>query len=186
MADPVSGVAGGKMSQHLNNATQQAQQNQGGGRSFDSVLQEGAGDRGGSAPAGRPPQAPGTGLPEVPEQARLDLIQRAGSLPPGTPNVTALLADLLYPRTKMNAMRPAVNGMGGSPEANDVRGQFAKVEGEWNEINGFLKSYKGDLSQGDLLFWQQRLYQITQHVEVMSKVVDQATGGIKTILNTNV
>lgn len=187
MADPISGVVSGGMSQHLNNATQQVQQNQGGGRSFDSVLQEGGGGRGESSPAGRPPtQAPGTGLPEVPEQARIDLLQRAGSVPPGTPNVMALFPDLFYPRTRINAMRPAVNGMGGNPQASDVRGQFAKLEGEVNEVDSFLKSYKGDLSQGDLLFWQQRLYQITQHIEVMSKVVDQATGGIKTILNTNV
>ena len=43
-----------------------------------------------------------------------------------------------------------------------------------------------DLSSGELLGLQARLYQVSQHIDVMSKVVDQMTSGIKTILNTNV
>ena len=43
-----------------------------------------------------------------------------------------------------------------------------------------------DLSTGELLGLQARLYQVSQHIEVMSKVVDQVTGGIKSILNTNI
>jgi hypothetical protein len=39
---------------------------------------------------------------------------------------------------------------------------------------------------GELLGLQARLYQVSQQVEVMSKVIDQVTGGIKTILNTTV
>jgi hypothetical protein len=37
-----------------------------------------------------------------------------------------------------------------------------------------------------LLGLQARLYQVAQHVEVVSKVIDQVTGGVKTILNTNI
>ena len=47
---------------------------------------------------------------------------------------------------------------------------------------GLLKN----LSPGELLALQARLYQVSQHIEVMSKVVDQMAGGIKTVLNTNV
>lgn len=187
MSDPISGVVSGGMSQSLDSATKQLRQNQGGGTSFQSVLEQSGGQGTNTqTTAGQTAQVQGSNLPQVPEQARLDLLQRVGSLPPGAPNIFALLPELLYPRTKLTMLQQAMNGVGNSPKASDVRGQLAKLESEYNQIDSFMKSNKGDLSQGELLFWQQRLYQVTQHVEVMSKVVDQATGGIKTILNTNI
>jgi hypothetical protein len=78
-----------------------------------------------------------------------------------------------------------MGGVGNTPKGTDLRGQFSKVEGEWHQLESIMKSDK-DLSQGELLGLQARLYQVSQHVEVMSKVVDQVTGGVKTILNTNV
>lgn len=181
MSDPISGVAGGA-AQHMHNAAKQ--QTDAGGRSFESVLQQDGGAQ--QTPGGQVSQAPASQLPQVPEQARLDLLQRVGSLPPGASNVMALLPELLNPRIRMNMLQQAMNGAGNTPRAEDLRGQLSKLEGDWGQMDQFMKTFKGDMSQGELLLWQQRLYQVTQHVEVLSKVVDQATGGIKTILNTNV
>ncbi len=66
-----------------------------------------------------------------------------------------------------------------------MSGQFTQVESEFKQVESIMKSDK-NLSPGELLALQARLYQVSQHIEVMSKVVDQMAGGIKTILNTNV
>jgi hypothetical protein len=71
------------------------------------------------------------------------------------------------------------------PSGTDLRGRFGQIETEWNQVEAIMRSNK-DLSTSELLGLQARLYQVTQHVEVLSKVVDQVTGGVKTILNTNV
>jgi hypothetical protein len=185
MADPVSGITIGNLSQQLEG--QRFQQQQGaGGRSFESVLrqQEGGANPPEAPPVGAQQPAPVSGAKI--EQMRLDLMERVGKLPPGSPNVNALLPELLDSRTRLGMLRDVIsksNAPGSS--ATDLRGRFGQIETEWNQVEAVMRSNK-DLSTTELLGLQARLYQVTQHVEVLSKVVDQVTGGVKTILNTNV
>jgi hypothetical protein len=181
MADPVSGIVQGNLSQQLEG--QRFQQQQGtAGRSFESVMrqqEEGA--------AGRPEaQAPESVSGAKIERMRIDLMERVGKLPPGSPNVNALLPELLDSRTRLGMLREAMaksNGQGSTQ--TDLRGRFGQIEQEWHQVEAIMRSNR-DLSTTELLGLQARLYQVTQHVEVLSKVVDQVTGGVKTILNTNV
>lgn len=182
MSDPVFGVMSQAISQQVGGAAQQPAQQKEGARSFESVLQEGGGQGGDlHNPAGQPSQISGADL----ERMRVDLQQRIERLPADTSNVKALLPELIDSRTRLSLLREAIGSAGNTPKGTDLRGQFAKVEGEWHQIESIMKSDK-ELSQGELLGLQARLYQVSQHVEVMSKVVDQVTGGVKTILNTNV
>lgn len=182
MGDAISGIMSGGVSGQINNAVRQAQQNQG-GRSFESVLRGGGGgaaDPG--ALAGGEPRTSGAQL----ERMRAELTQRIETMPPGSSKINALLPEFIDSRTRLGLLREAMNSVN-RPGAStvDLRGRFAQVENEWSQIESIMKSNKS-LSTGELLGLQARLYQVSQHVEVMSKVVDQVTNGIKTILNTNV
>ena len=181
MADPVSGITLGNLSQQLEG--QRFQQQQGaGGRSFENVLRQQEGEAGAPQAPQPPPATSGAKI----EQMRIDLMERVGKLPPGSPNVNALLPELLDSRTRLGMLRDVIsksNAPGSS--ATDLRGRFGQIETEWNQVEAIMRSNK-DLSTSELLGLQARLYQVTQHVEVLSKVVDQVTGGVKTILNTNV
>jgi hypothetical protein len=188
MADPVSGIAQGVLSQQLEGHKLQQQQQGAGARSFESVLQQqGGGDPSAaqaSAQAGEPAPVSGAKI----ERMRLDLMQRVERLPPGSPNVNALLPELLDSRTRLGMLRDVMSKSGGAgtaPTGTDLRGRFGQIENEWHQVESIMRSNK-DLSTPELLGLQARLYQVTQHVEVLSKVVDQVTGGVKTILNTNV
>lgn len=185
MADPVSGILQGNLSQQLEGQKLQQQQG-GGGRSFENVLrqQEGDASAASSAPPGANAPTPVSGAKI--EQMRVDLMERVGRLPQGSPNVNALLPELIDSRTRLGMLRevmskPSAAGATGT----DLRGRFGQIETEWNQVESIMRSNK-DLSTSELLGLQARLYQVTQHVEVLSKVVDQVTGGVKTILNTNV
>jgi hypothetical protein len=96
-----------------------------------------------------------------------------------------LLPDLFYNKSKLGLLGEAIKGMKTTPKGTDIVGRFSQVEGEYRELDSIMKSNK-DMSPGELLGLQARLYQVGQHIEVMSKVIDQMAGGIKTILNTNV
>lgn len=185
MSDPVSGIVQGNLSQQLEG--QRSQQQQGtAGRSFESVLRQQEGDASalGTPPAGTQAPAPVSGAKI--EQMRIDLMERVGRLPPGSPNVNALLPELLDSRTRLGMLRDVMSKPGAAgPSGTDMRGRFGQIETEWNQVESIMRSNK-DLSTTELLGLQARLYQVTQHVEVLSKVVDQVTGGVKTILNTNV
>ena len=187
MADPISGIAHGGIAQQLDNHKLQ-QQTGTGGRSFESVLQQGGNtaetQAGGAATppsAFEPPAVSGARL----EQMRLDLMERVGRLPPGAPNVNTLLPELIDSRTRLGMLRDVRSKQNGTPAGTDLRGRFGQIENEWYQVESIMKSNK-DLSTTELLGLQARLYQVSQHVEVLSKVVDQVTGGVKTILNTNV
>lgn len=190
MADPVSGIVQGNLSQQLEG--QRSQQQGTAGRSFESVLRQQEGDAGalGTPPTGTQgpngTQAPAPVSGAKIEQMRLDLMERVGRLPPSSPNVNALLPELLDSRTRLGMLRDVMSKPGAAgPSGTDLRGRFGQIETEWNQVESIMRSNK-DLSTTELLGLQARLYQVTQHVEVLSKVVDQVTGGVKTILNTNV
>lgn len=182
MANPVSGAAGSAGMSNITNAGKQLQQTQGDGQSFQQVLQQ-AGNKGEQPKASAPEQTQPVRSEEF-ERLRVGLMQRTESLP-ATNRLTELLPHILSSRTDMSLMRQALDRTGNSQKATDLRGRMGQLENELNSIDAIWRSKK-DLSPGELLALQARLYQVTQHVEVLSKVVDQMTGGIKTILNTNV
>lgn len=175
MSDPVSGI--NQLAQSQFNRQQNstaAQQQPSGERSFQSVLQEGE----------KPNQTNGVSGAKL-EQMRVELQQRIDQLPAGANKAAALLPELLDTKTRMGLMREALNGVNPQPGSTNLQGRFGQLENEWAAVENIMKSNK-DLSQGELLGLQARLYQVSQHIEVLSKVVDQVTGGIKTVLNTNV
>jgi hypothetical protein len=83
-------------------------------------------------------------------------------------------------------LKEAYSKIGNTSKATtDLSGRFTQIESEYKQVESIMRSDK-NLSPGELLALQARLYQVSQHIEVMSKVVDQMAGGIKTVLNTNV
>ena len=120
------------------------------------------------------------------EQLRDELTRRLDRIP-STKNTSfnEIWPELLRTNTRMGLLREAMKGVDNTPTGTNVKGLFGKVENEWYNLEQIMRSDK-DLSSGELLGLQARLYQVSQHIDVMSKVVDQMTSGIKTILNTNV
>jgi hypothetical protein len=182
MSDSIAGVMSQSgMANSLGGALRQSQQNQG-GRSFQDVLGSQNARHASDSPFAEPSaQVSGAQL----ERMRVELTQRIDNLAPGSSKINALLPELIDSRTRMGLLREAMKGVGPQAKGIDLHGRFAQVENEWLGVESVMKSNK-DLSTGELLGLQARLYQVSQHVEVMSKVVDQVTSGIKTILNTTV
>ena len=186
MADPISGVGQHVVAQNLGG--EKMQQSGAGNRSFDGVMQklqqEQAGAQQSSSAGGAQGEQP-VSRAQL-EEMQQDLMSRINRLPPGSPNANALLPELLDTRTHLGMLRKVFEtNRPGAPANTDLRGRLGQVENEWNQVEQIMRT-SPDMSTGELLALQARLYQVSQHVEVLSKVVDQVTGGIKTILNTNV
>jgi hypothetical protein len=120
------------------------------------------------------------------EKLRDELTRRLDRIPStNKSSFNEIWPELLNTKTRMGLLREAMKGIDNTPTGTNVKGLFGKVESEWFNLEQIMRSDK-DLSSGELLGLQARLYQVSQHIDVMSKVVDQMTSGIKTILNTNV
>ncbi len=154
-------------------------------RSFQAVLQDGGTRPRTVEDAGtgdkKPEGVSGASL----EQLRAELAQRLDRIPTNDKSLDRFWPELMRTHTRMGLMREAMKGIDNTPTGTNLKGVFGKVENEWFNLEQIMRSDK-DLSSGELLGLQARLYQVSQHIDVMSKVVDQMTGGIKTILNTNV
>jgi hypothetical protein len=154
-------------------------------RSFEAVLQDG-----GTRPRTVEGSASGEKSTEGVsgaslEQMRADLARRLDRIPTNDKTVDQIWPELLRTHTRLGMLREAMSGVDHTPTGTNLKGVFGRVENEWFNLEQVMRSDK-DLSSGELLGLQARLYQVSQHIDVMSKVVDQMTGGIKTILNTNV
>src|SRR5215212_9694695 len=143
MADPISGIGQSVLSQNLG---QEKLKQQG------STPQETQG-----AAAQAPEQAEGVSGAKL-EQMRLDLMNRVKGLPPGAPNVNALLPELIDTRTRLGMLRDVMGKSHGAPAGTDLRGRFGQVENEWNQVESVMRSNR-DLSTTELLGLQARLYQ---------------------------
>lgn len=182
MSEPVSGIIQKQLSPNTSGFEKELSQKNQPGRSFESVLQNGDPNQNLSSQNSITSDKKLDGM-------RLDLIQRYNNLPDGVPSTTAILPEFLDTKTRMSSFRDILNSAVGSinktPAGTDLQGRFSSVENEWFQLENFMRSDK-QLSQGELLGLQARLYQVSQHIDVLSKVVDQMTSGVKTVLNTNV
>ena len=59
------------------------------------------------------------------------------------------------------------------------------VANGWNEVESAIGS-AGNLSALQLLELQVRVYRVAHKIEIFSKVADQTSSGIKSVLNTNI
>jgi hypothetical protein len=123
------------------------------------------------------------------EKLRLELVDRlnsVNSLPDGTKSLNDLYPRLLESRSRFKLLNEAMSNLRSTaPNKVDLQGRFGQVEREWFDLERVMLSDR-ELSSGELLGLQARLYQVSQHIEMLSKVVDQMTSGVKTVLNTNV
>ncbi len=196
MSDVISGVAGQLFQQILEKQASQQQQQTSGSRSFESYLQQDAKtntptDDKTTTPTQQieRPQEPTTSGADM--QKKLDemeaqLAERFKQQNQSQTRINQMLPELTDSKSRLGLLREAYSKIGDTSKVtNDLSGRFVQVENEYREVESIMRSDK-NLSTGELLALQARLYQVGQHIEVMSKVVDQMAGGIKTVLNTNV
>jgi hypothetical protein len=163
MTVAITGFTHGVAGQGFKSPSEFHQNSPTGGRSFESVL------RGGNAPAGQTPQVPSvTHAPEPTTQ-----------LP--------LRAEALDVNVRQELTRLVLNEESRT-QGGGLFGLVSQIEKANLRSDAVLKELgtNKDLTQGDLLVMQTMVYKAAQSTEVLSKVVDQVTGSVKTILSTNV
>jgi len=192
MNDTISGVAGQFFQQILENQTAKQQPQTQNNRSFESYLQKDAKTQNDDKTATQTvektqnPTTSGAEMQKKLDQMEAELAERFKQQNQDQSKINKMLPELLDSKTRLGMLREAYSKIGETSKfTSDLSGRFVQVESEYKQVEAIMRSDK-NLSTGELLALQARLYQVGQHIEVMSKVVDQMAGGIKTVLNTNV
>lgn len=196
MSEMISGIAGQLLQQVLENQTLKQQPQTSGNRTFESYLQQQDakmqtptdGKTAGTQQIEKTaePSTSGADMQKKLDQMEAELAQRFKQQNQTQSGVNQLLPELMDNKSRLGLLKEAYSKIGDTSKVtSDLSGRFVQVENEYKAVESIMRSDK-NLSTGELLALQARLYQVGQHIEVMSKVVDQMAGGIKTVLNTNV
>lgn len=94
--------------------------------------------------------------------------------------------DLRELRGRIDNAARQVDAVPKTPSYDAVRNRLANIEGQFQRANKVIEGLGTSTSPQEMLQLQMQVYQMTQNVELMSKFVEQTTGGIKTILQTQV
>ncbi|HEY8561491.1 MAG TPA: hypothetical protein VIL74_14035 [Pyrinomonadaceae bacterium] len=192
MSDMISGVAGQLFQKILENQGLNQQSQTQTNRSFESYMQQDlkaqTDDKTTTQSVEKSPEPTTSGaeMQKKLDQMEAELAAKFKQTNQNQSNFNQLLPELVDGKTRLGMLREAYSKIGDTSKVtSDLSGRFVQVENEFKQVEAIMKSDK-NLSTGELLALQARLYQVGQHIEVMSKVVDQMAGGIKTVLNTNV
>jgi hypothetical protein len=109
-----------------------------------------------------------------------DLRKRLESAQTQQPN-KIFAGDLKDLRTRLDATANRVEGLGG-----DVRQRLAAIESQYTAAAAKLDQIPDTNNLRDLLAMQTEMYKMGQNIEILSKVADAATSGIKQTLQTQI
>jgi hypothetical protein len=196
MNDMISGIAGQLFQQIIDNQSLKQQPQPSSNRTFESYLQQDTktqtqtDDKTAAQPQPvdktQNPTTSGAEMQQKLDQMEAELAQKFKQQNQDQSKINKMLPELLDNKTRLSMLKEAYSNIGNTSKVtSDLSGRFSQVETEYKQVESIMHSDK-NLSSGELLALQARLYQVGQHIEVMSKVVDQMAGGIKTVLNTNV
>lgn len=198
MSEPISGAAGQLLQKALESqGTNQQQAQSSGKRSFDSYMQQQQPTQ--MQDNSKTIQSESVNKVENPKTSGANMDKKLAEFqkeltesykqPNNIGNKfdnNELINELTNGKSRFGMLKEAYSNIGNTSKVtSDLSGRFTQIENEYKAVENIMSSDK-NLSSGEMLALQARLYQVSQHIEVMSKVVDQMAGGIKTVLNTNV
>lgn len=114
-----------------------------------------------------------------------DLTKRL-SQPGGVTSVQKTFAvDMKRAKLRVDQLTTRVNALPKTPAFEPLRQRLTSIDSQFQSAGNLVHSLKGTESPGELMKVQVQMYQLTENLELMSKVVEQATSGVKSLLQTN-
>jgi hypothetical protein len=109
--------------------------------------------------------------------------QSIQSLPPGPEKVRQTVEVGRY---HLNRIQSTVKANSSSSTMDKVKGKLTSIEAEYNQLDGTLQQISPNASPQDWLRLQQMANSMNENISVLSKLVDSASSGVKTILQTQI
>jgi hypothetical protein len=95
-------------------------------------------------------------------------------------------AEVEQTRVTLQKLRKQVDALPRDPGANTIRERLETIESSFTGAEQMLAGMRNLDSPKELLRMQIQLYNMTQNIEMVSKVVEQLSGGTKQLLQTQI
>ena len=109
--------------------------------------------------------------------------KRINSLPPGAEKVQQTMAAGRY---HLDRVQTTVKVNSSTGTMDKVKGKLTSIETQYNQLDATLQQISPNASPQDWLRLQQMANSMNENISVLSKLVDSASSGIKTILQTQI
>lgn len=109
-------------------------------------------------------------------------LERKGAI--SAPELFAM--DMKRAKAGVGHLTDRVNALPKTPAFEPFRKRLASIDQQYQSAGNLVNSVGGTQNPGDLMKVQMQMYQLTENLELMSKVVEQVTSGVKSILQTQV
>ncbi len=105
---------------------------------------------------------------------------------PGTKSTQNIFAvDMKRAKLQVDQLSTRVNALPKTPAFDPLRQRLTSIDSQFQTAGRLVHSLKGTENPAELMKVQMQMYQLTENLELMSKVVEQATSGVKSLLQTN-
>lgn len=105
------------------------------------------------------------------------------SLPPGAEKVQQTMAAGRY---HLDRVQTTVKTNSSTGTMDKVKGRLTSIEAQYNQLDATLQQISPNASPQDWLRLQQMANSMNENISVLSKLVDSASSGVKTILQTQI
>jgi hypothetical protein len=105
------------------------------------------------------------------------------SLPPGAEKVQRAMAAGRY---HLDRIHTIVDAKSSTCTLDKVKGKLTSIEAQYNHLDTTLQQISPNASPQDWLRLQQMANSMNENISVLSKLVDSASSGVKTILQTQI
>ena len=97
-----------------------------------------------------------------------------------------LKVDLRELRGRIDVVSEKVATVPKAPAFDAVRNRLANIEAQFQQANKVLQGLGTATSPQEMLQLQLQMHRMTQNIELLGKFIELSTGGVKTILQTQV
>jgi len=95
-----------------------------------------------------------------------------------------LSVNMKHAKERIEQLTTRVNTLPKTAAFEPFRERLASIDNQYHSAGKLMNSIQGSTNPGDLMKVQMQMYQLTENLELMSKVVEQVTSGVKSILQT--
>lgn len=92
--------------------------------------------------------------------------------------------DMKRAKERVEHLTSRVNTLPRTSAFEPFRNRLASIDAQYKSAGQLVNSLKSTENPRDLMKVQMQMYQLTENLELMSKVVEQVTSGMKSILQT--
>ncbi len=121
--------------------------------------------------------------PEQKKVLQADLSRRLDKSKGVTPH-QVFGVDMKRARERVEHLTTRVNALPKTSAFDPIRTRLTSIDSQYKSAGQLLESLKNADNPRDLMKIQMQMYQLTENLELMSKVVDQVTSGMKSIFQT--